>query len=200
MSATQRTLVAPTLSSVALVDLLNVNPAAKTDHDYEDLMDLVGDLIRRTLAPDTPTGQVHEVDCRLYAGFTDRHGGATEQYTRTLRQLRRLTGLQDRVRIVPRIARALACFPYTNLRGTYKNGAQKMVDQMLGHDALFYARLGTYDSMLIIANDDDYVPALLTVATQTRKAVKWLRKRSVAENDRLFSGLPLVFLNDGAWQ
>lgn len=193
------TLAAPTLVSVALVDLFNVGPGARTDHDYEDLMNHVGDLVRRVLVPPVPVGHVHDVDCRLYGGFMDRTGAVTEQFVRTQRQLRTLTGIQERIRIRPQLVRSLACLSMRPLIGTYKNRGQNMVDQMLGQDLLYYAYGVDYDYILLIANDDDYVPTVLTAAVQTRRPIRWLRRRPSSENDPLLLEFGVTFLMDGTW-
>lgn len=183
-----------------LVDLFNVGPGAKTDRDYEDLMTLVGDLIRGSLVNRTKSSEVHDIDCRLYGGFTSIRGTPTEQYSRTLKKIRLLRTLEDRVRIKPHIAKALALVPQAMLIGTYKNGGQKMVDQMLALDACHFAESAVYDRVCIIANDDDYVPAVLTMSRKYQCPISWLRKRATAENDQWFGGTTVSMLYDGAWK
>lgn len=182
------------------MDLFNVGPGAKTDRDYEELMTLVGDLIRGSLVKPTDGDDIHDIDCRLYGGFTNIRGASTEQYSRTLKKIRFLRTLENRVRIRPYIIKALALVPQAMLIGTYKNGGQKMVDQMLALDACHFAESGTYDQICIIANDDDYVPAILTMSKKYQCPVNWLRKRSTAENDRWFGGTNVSMLQDGAWK
>lgn len=187
------------VQSVALVDLFNVTPSVRTRRDYEDLADLLADLIQRVLVPSHIPGVVHEVECRLYGGFTDRNGGSTEQFSQTQRQLSRLSGRRNGVRIVPHIARSLAFYPGANLRGTYKNQGQKMVDGMLSHDAYYFAKMQFYDYISIISDDDDFVPAALAIAVDTDIPVRWLRRRPLAENDRLFAQKNISFLYDRVW-
>lgn len=160
----------------------------------------VGELIRGVLVPNVPQNEIHDVDCRLYGGFSDRRGGPTEQYSRTLRKLKYLTSLDRRVRIRPHIARSLAPWPNFLFNGTYKNSKQKMVDHMLALDAVYFAESGDYDCLCVIANDDDYVPAIFSVGNRDNLPVRWLRKRITAENDHLFDGLKVTMLSDRGWQ
>ncbi|MEU2662678.1 hypothetical protein [Micromonospora sp. NPDC007220] len=184
---------------IALVDVFNVDPGVRTDRDYEELVDLVGQLLQVSLRAPRRDGIV-DVDCRLYGGFTDRIGNPTEQFNRLRKQLRRLQGLREGMRVRPSIARSLACQPSAILVGTYKNGGQKMVDQMLAQDALHFARIGGHDTVVVVADDDDYLPAMLTLATQTRTPLRWLRRRSTTANDPHFSNLSVTFLVDGSWR
>ncbi|MFE0591514.1 hypothetical protein [Micromonospora echinospora] len=185
--------------AIALVDVFNVGPWARTDRDYEDLVELIGELVRRAL-PDKRESAISEVECRLYGGFTNRVGDPTEQMTRLRRQLRKLGGLKEGVRILPSIAQSLACLPFATLAGTYKNGGQKMVDQMLAQDALFFARLKRHDVAIVIADDDDYLPAMLTVGAQTGMPLRWLRRRPSAINDVHLARMDVKLLADGAWR
>ncbi|MET8655005.1 hypothetical protein [Nocardia aurea] len=186
--------------TVVLVDLFNVGPSVRTDRDYEDLLSLVGDLIRDVIVESGSNNDIHDVECRLYGGFVDRKGGPTEQYTRTLRKLRRLRTLERRVRIRPSIARSLAAYPGVHLYGTYKNGGQKMVDQMLALDAYHFAESENFDCVSIIANDDDYIPVIVTVGKRFNCPVRWLRKRSSGYNDHHFSETNVTVLENGMWK
>lgn len=160
---------------------------------------MLGDLVRRVLVPPVSVGEVYEVECRLYDGWLDWRGDPTEKHHRARRLLPRLLGVEQRVRLLPQIATSLACRPDAELTGTYKNRGQKMVDQMLAQDALYLSKLGQYDHLLVIANDDDYVPAMLAIAAEGSIPIRWLRKRRETEYDHHYSGLPIIFLTDGAW-
>jgi len=167
---------------------------------YSDAIDLLATLVRRiVVARMTEEVPVHEVICRLYGGWFDITGGATEQRSWILKHLRRLQGLADGVRLVPETADSLLCFPYARLRGTYKNKQQKMVDQMLAHDAVFLARSSEHSSLLLIADDDDYVPASIVIATQTSTRLIWLRQRASGTNDSHLDQSRVEFLTDGDW-
>lgn len=193
------TTAASPLVCMALVDLFNVGPTARTDHDYEDLMDLVGDLIREGLPRPAP-GQVNEVDCRLYGGFFNKQGDPTEQHVRALRAVTRLTGIQQATRIRAQLATSLAYLPATILRATYKNGGQKMVDQMLANDAVHFSGSGDFSPILIIADDDDYVPSVAAIGRQKKMPIIWMRRRAVSYNDTLLRALNVTLTTSGRWQ
>jgi hypothetical protein len=122
-----------------------------------------------------------------------------QQRSWLLRSIRRLSGLEDGVRIVPEIADSLACTPQLVLWGTYKNREQKMVDQMLSHDALFLARQGEHESLLIISDDEDFVPAVLVITSPTSARVCWMRQRDTGSNDYHFDSGTVELLTDPAW-
>lgn len=185
---------------VVLVDLFNVGPNVRTDRDYDDLLDLVGDLIRGVVVEPADHGDICDVECRLYGGFVDRRGGPTEQYVRTIRRVRRLQTLESRVRIRPTIVRSLAAHPGAQFHGTYKNGGQKMVDQMLALDAYHFAESDFFDCVGIIANDDDYVPVVVAIGHKFHCPVRWLRKRTTSPNDHHFSPENVTVLEDGMWR
>ncbi len=188
------------LNSIVLVDLFNVGPNVKTDRDYEDLLVFVGDLIRTVVVEQPPANAVCDVQCRLYGGFMDRLGTPTEHYVRTNRKIRMLRSLERRVRIRPTIARSLAEHPNAHLQGTYKNGGQKMVDQMLALDAYHFAERQEFDCISLIANDDDYVPIVMTIGHKFSRPVRWLRKRATGSNDHHFSKSNVAVLDDGMWK
>jgi hypothetical protein len=185
--------------AVVLVDLFNVGPSARTRTDYEELVLLVGNLIRDTLLKPVPEGAIIDVDCRLYGGFSDVRGNPTEQFVQTQRVINRLRSLERRVRIRPQLVRALAPMPGAIFVGTYKNGGQKMVDQMLAIDAYHYAELGQDYEIGLIANDDDYVPMMLTIAGKFKCGIRWLRKRPIGTNDHLFRNLNISMLRNECW-
>lgn len=184
---------------VALVDLFNVSSSPKTDIDYEEALLLVGELIRRSVANASSQNRTLEVTCRLYGGFVNVNGDPTEQYSRLLPKLRLLRGIESGVRILPEAARALRCMPDALLHGTYKNGGQKMVDQMMAHDAYELAIQGEHSVLLMISDDEDFVPCILTIASRTTTPVRWLRKRPATRNDHYFPTNSVQILTHKAW-
>jgi hypothetical protein len=186
--------------TIALVDMASVCPGPRSEAEYRDAIDLTGALIRRVAAPRrSESVGVHEVVCRLYGGWFAHDGTPMQQRSWLLRSIRRLSGLEDGVRIVPEIADSLACTPQLVLWGTYKNREQKMVDQMLSHDALFLARQGEHESLLIISDDEDFVPAVLVITSQTSARVCWMRQRDTGSNDYHFDSGTVELLTDPAW-
>jgi hypothetical protein len=95
---------------------------------------------------------------------------------------------------------ALACAPEAVLQGTYKNKQQKLVDQMLSHDAGFYARGSEHRDILIVSDDEDFMPAVLSLTIETDANFLWLRQRADGDNDRFFDSARVELLVDPAWQ
>ncbi|WP_433006262.1 hypothetical protein [Kribbella sp. CA-294648] len=186
---------------LALVDFNNVNPSVKSESEIRDTLELVGYLIRKTLPvnPKALSSDACEVECRLYDGWVDKTGRYMEKYRLVQRSVSYLAGLESGVRIIPTVVTSLACMPSAQLVGTYKNSAQKMVDQMLAQDAHHYAHGAYHDGICLIANDDDYVPVALATAVRGSMPIRWLRKRTLAENDSHLLGVNVQLLNVIEW-
>ena len=129
----------------------------------------------------------------------DRHGNPTEQYVRLQRQRMRLIGIKSAVRIRAELVTSMSFAPDAKLIGTYKNGGQKMVDHMLALDAIHLGNLNNYDSLLLITNDDDFVPAIIALSRNNDIPIRWLRKRQNGMNDHLFVNSKVIFLCDQSW-
>lgn len=175
-------------------------PSPKSEAEYRDGIDLVDALVRRVIAARRTGTEVVEVVCRLYGGWYAHDGTPMEQRVWLLKNIRRFGGLRSGVRLIPELADSLAAVPSAVLWGTYKNKSQKMVDQMLALDSLHYARSGDYPRLLIIADDEDYLPAVLVITTLTSTKVSWMRQRAALENDRHFDVSRVEVLTDSAWR
>jgi hypothetical protein len=186
---------------MALVDFNNLSPAASDNEEFIlDAFDILADLIRRVVLPEACEQQApYDVECRLYDGWIDVKGGYMSKYRKTVRLLPRLLGLERNVRILPTVAVGLACRPRATLVGTYYKGGQKMVDQMLAQDAIHYAASREYDEIIVVGDDEDYVPSMIALGTAGHAPVRWLRKRTAGRNDLHFADLPITFLHDGIW-
>ncbi|MGW0107466.1 hypothetical protein ACWD0B_19610 [Streptomyces cellulosae] len=187
--------------NVALIDFNNLNPRANTRPTIQDSLELISNLIRKVFSPGKPTlpRDAIEVECRIYDGWVDRAGGYMEKYRIANSLLNSVRSLEDGVRIIPRLATSLACNPQAKLTGTYKNGGQKMVDQMLSQDAHFYSEQEEYDRILVVANDDDYVPAMMATSIRWGKPIAWIRKRPTTPHDIYFRSLDVELINDPSW-
>lgn len=186
---------------MALVDFNNLNSSASDNEDLIlDTFDVLAELIRRVILPEAGKQNApYDVECRLYDGWVDVAGGYMSKYRKVTRLLPRLRGLERNIRILPTVAVGLACRPDATLIGTYYKRGQKMVDQMLAQDAIHYAASREYDEILLVADDEDYVPSMLVLGTAGHVPVRWLRKRATGRNDLHFTGLPVTFLHDGIW-
>ena len=171
---------------LALIDFASVCTGPRSDAGVRDALDLVAELISEMVSRFGSGHDVHEVQCRLYGGWRDVTGKPTEHLVWVIRHLGRLRGLRGRMRIVPTVAEALACAPRKQLRATYRNRGQKMVDGMLAMDAHRYARFAEHSRIIVVSDDDDFVPVVLAITVETDASVVWLRQRTAALNDDCF--------------
>ena len=183
---------------VALVDVANVCPT-RAEQDHVDALILIG-LMVRAACPRPPTAEsaAVEVECRLYGGFRDIDGHATESRAWLTRHIHELRGLQSGIRVIPKIAEHIANAPDALLVGTYANQGQKMVDAMIAEDLGAFARSGLYASIILVSDDDDFVPAVLSAGRLTAALVRWVRRRPTGRNDKHFNQ-STKFLTDLRW-
>lgn len=171
---------------VALIDIGNVCPR-KAEQDHVDALNLIGLLIRDACPRPNSARVAVEVECRLYGGFRDIDGHATERRAWLTRHLHELRGLQGGVRVLPTLVEHIAVAPDAMLIGTYANQSQKMVDIMIAEDLGAFARSGLFASIILVSDDDDFVPAVLSAGRSTPASIRWVRKRTTGRNDRYFS-------------
>lgn len=177
---------------LALVDWYNFrrrDQSAKTDLELitETLVDRVSHSFA-TLFPGT-----RELDVRLYGGWTDESGWPSRHASWLHELLPNLRGRRNGLIVRPTLATSMIQFPWFLPRGTVRrrlrNGRQgheqKMVDGMLGCDALYVA-MRSQASIGIVTDDDDLLPNALSSHAGSSAAVVWMRTRSVgsATNDR----------------
>jgi uncharacterized LabA/DUF88 family protein len=183
-----------------LIDFASVVPSPKSAADTADALELTNAIVRRVVRDRIHAGDaIHETRCRLYGGWFDINGSPLQQHGWLLAGLRGFGGLDKGVRIVGEVADTLACHPSARLVGTYKNQGQKMVDAMMSLDALFFARSGNHRSLLIVSDDDDFVPVTIAVTRETSTTVCWLRQREQSHNDHQLSSEAVELLTDTRW-
>ena len=96
----------------------------------------------------------------------------------------------------PALATTMIRFPEFLLRGTVRgrNPRQKMIDGMMGCDALHVAAQGQV-RIGLVTDDDDLLPAALSAHDTNAGVLVWMRTRSIgsAVNDSFLEskGLPL---------
>src|SRR4051812_36224010 len=61
----------------------------------------------------------------------------------------------------------------------FRERTAKMVDTMIAEDAAVLARTGTHSSLLLVSDDDDFVPVVLSLSRTTASTIRWVRQRSV---------------------
>jgi len=188
----------PAPPTIALVDLASVCPSGN-EQSHVDALDLIGVLVRGACGRKAEYPGIHEVECRVYGGFRDITGKPTERRAWLARNLAILRGLRDGVRIIPGIADSIVCASDVVLKGTYANGRQTMVDAMIAEDAESFARSGEHSSILLVSDDEDFVPVVLSISRTTNAVIRWVRQRPNGRNDDAL-GESTILLTDARWQ
>lgn len=123
-----------------------------------------------------------EIDVRLYGGWTNERGQRARDARWLFELLPDLRGRRHGVVVRPALAVSMIQFPGMTLRGTVRGSArnfrQKMVDGMIGSDALFVAEGGAVP-IGIASDDDDLVPAAVSVSAKSKEGFAWMRRREV---------------------
>ena len=130
---------------------------------------------------------VTELDVRLYSGWVDEHGNDSQRASTLSSILPVLTGRRQGIIVRPRLAKRMMAFPELTLRGTVRvregrgrresKLEQKMVDGMIGCDAMFAVADGSV-RVALVAADDDFVPAALSAHAANTDLFAWLRRES----------------------
>ncbi|MYN64908.1 MAG: hypothetical protein F4X11_07760 [Acidobacteria bacterium] len=174
-----------TTPGLALIDYDNLRGfRRKSLADFElHATDLI-DTLTRAFRSGFPG--IRELDVRFYGGWTDEFGLPSRDHLWFLQTLPRLRGRRHGLIVRPALATAMLQFPEVILRGTVRVEAsqpshkrrlrQKMVDGMLGCDAMFAAAAG-FARIGVITGDDDLVPATLTAHTANPGLTVWMRPR-----------------------
>lgn len=128
-----------------------------------------------------------ELDVRLYSGWVDKHGDDSQDAIRFSPILPSLAGHRQGIAVRTRLARQMMKFPELTLRGTVRarerrrrgqpKFEQKMVDGMIGCDAMFAAADGSM-RVALVTGDDDFVPAALSAHAANPRSFAWLRPES----------------------
>lgn len=173
---------------LALVDYDNVCPyKGHSDADVAfHTAGLVDRLVRafRRVFPD-----LKELDVRLYGGWIDERGFPSPLALGLMKVLPLLRGRRHGLIVRPSLATTLVQFPDLILRGTVRllssPRRQKMVDGMLGCDAMFIAAADP-GPVGLVTDDEDLLPAALSAHAAGTKPMVWMRPRSMGSglNDR----------------
>lgn len=178
---------------IALVDYHNVHgllarPGTSPRLTLEPTLDLVATAFDRIAG-----GWI--VDARLYGGWLDEIGNATESANVLLSLLPYLRGRRKGSVVRPSLATALLGYPPSRLHGTLRTRArsrrEKMVDQMLGSDLVHLARADNVHAV-VFSDDDDLVPPLITACIARSSSTRLVRSsRRARPNDALLASLGL---------
>ena len=171
------------MQGLALVDYDNMRGYRhKSKADFErhaaDLIDMLAHAFH-TEFPD-----LRELDVRFYGGWTDEWGLPSRDAVWLLQALSALRGRRHGLIVRPSLATALVQFPELVLNGTVRlesgRNRQKMVDAMLGCDAMFVATEGLA-RIGVITDDDDLIPATLSAHAANTALTVWMRPRPAGE-------------------
>ena len=162
---------------LALVDYDNLRGfRQKSRADLEQhAADLVATLAREfhSLFP-----ELRELDVRFYGGWTDEYGLPSRDAHWFLQTLPTLRGRRGGLIVRPSLATAMIQFPDLLLRGTVRlqssRPRQKMVDGMLGCDAVFASIAGP-TPIGVVTGDDDLLPATLSAHAANPDLTVWMR-------------------------
>ena len=184
------------MQGLALVDFDNFRGRdRKSKADLEiDTRTIVDNVTRAFTAvyPDT-----REIDVRLYGGWTDSAGLPSRDASWLHELLPELRGRRHGLIVRPALATTMIRFPELHLRGTVRrrgrNQRQKMIDGMIGCDALHMATHGQ-TCIGIVTDDDDLLPATLSAHDTNAGMLVWMRTRSIgsAINDSILVGKGVV--------
>jgi hypothetical protein len=123
-----------------------------------------------------------DVRLRLYDGWRDDYGRATQRALLLEYVLPAFRGLRDQLRFLPSIAETVIGSELGPLSGTFRfvppPPHQKMVDVALASDLIILASQEG-GPLLVISDDDDFVPALLAAAAMGKRRLILARRRHV---------------------
>lgn len=178
------------MQGLALVDYDNLCPGNRSEPEVELRTAALLDSLARASQAAFPG--LRELDVRLYGGWLDELGIPSSSARSLLPLLPVLRGRRRGLIVRPTLATAMLQFPDVELRGTVRLQArrrrQKMVDAMLGCDAVFAAAFGR-SRVGIVSDDDDLLPAALSAHAADPSGTAWMRPRAAGDgiNDRALS-------------
>ena len=175
------------MDGLALVDWYNFRRRdQRTKIDLELVTETILDRVSSAFTVLFP--EARELDVRLYGGWTDELGWPSRHADWLHELLPNLRGRRNGLIVRPALATSMIQFPWFLPRGTVrrrlKSGRQtreqKMVDGMLGCDAL-YAAIGSRTCVGIVTDDDDLLPSALSSHDQNPATVVWMRNRRASD-------------------
>ena len=170
------------MQGLALIDLDNFRERdKKSKADLEFDTETLVDDVARTFATVFPAAR--ELDVRLYGGWTDEIGSPSRDASWLYGLLPDLRGRRHGLIVRPTLATTMIQFPEFLLRGTVRVQArrqrQKMIDGMIGCDALYIAATNGRTYISIVTDDDDLLPATLSAHRANADMLAWMRTRTV---------------------
>ena len=169
------------MQGLALIDFDNFRGRDKKQKaDLEiDAHTLVDNVTRAFAAA---FADVRELDVRLYGGWTNCAGLPSRDALWLHELLPYLRGRRHGIIVRPALATTMIQFPEFLLCGTVRGRGrkqrQKMVDGMMGCDALHMAAHGRI-YIGVVADDDDLLPSVLSAHHTNAYLLAWMRDRKI---------------------
>lgn len=169
------------MHGLALVDYDNFRGRdRKSKADIELDTETIVNAVTRTFVAAFP--ETSELDIRLYGGWIDEIGLPSGDAVWLHEVLPTLRGRRYGRIVRPALATAMIRFPEMLLRGTVRgqgrNRRQKMIDAMIGCDAIHMAG-EEITHVGICTDDDDVLPATLFAHESNPSVIAWIRSREV---------------------
>lgn len=188
------------MQGLALIDFDNFREIdAKSRADIEFAAEELIDLTSRAFAKVFPASR--ELDIRLYGGWTDPRGLPSRDAEWLTEILPGLRGRRHGLIVRPSLATTMLQFPQFLLLGTVRGRGrrlrQKMIDGMIGCDAMYMSDHGQ-TCVGVVSDDDDLLPSVISAHAMNPGVLVWMRVRraGAAINDSYLAnhGPPLVDL------
>ena len=165
---------------LALVDFHNF---MQREDSASAVVSAAEDAVESVAAAFADSGNVAEVDIRLYGGWLDEAGHTSPNAATLLSALPQLRGRRKGMVVRPELATAMMVDPALRLHGTVRlrtrRRREKMVDQMIGCDAMFLAgSIGDRTEVVVFSSDDDLIPPMLMAHKTNPGRTRWVRRRS----------------------
>ena len=169
------------MEGLALIDFDNFRSRRRrTATDIADRAQRVLNAVSRAFLSVFP--ETTELDARFYGGWIDVGGSLTQDAIRLQNILASCRGRRHGLIVRPTLATTIIQVPDFPLRGTVRGQGnqlyQKMVDTMIGCDAIHVAHHGGIN-IGIVTTDDDLLPAALSAHTERHGMLVWIRSRPV---------------------
>lgn len=177
----------------ALVDYDNaVGPTERNAYDAQaNLERFLRDLASAVIAV---LPRADELYVRLYGGWTTTDNQNSPRADLLLPLLSGFRKRIDGLRVKPTLVRSLVLHSDLDFLGTYRQGGQKMVDVMLSLDLIEQAKQ-LDKAVLIVSDDDDFVPACACAAhlrSRHNPLLIFRRSKKIAPNDKAICKLSAV--------
>jgi NYN domain len=164
-----------------LVDFQNVIPdgaSPRSQLEVQWLLAGVVDAVSTSIRSAYPL--CRETRVHLYGGWSDHDARVTRHAQWLQAEVARGRTRRHGIRVLPRLVTSLQCAPSVVLIGTSRprnslGKQQKMVDCMMALDAVHIAN-NCRDPLVIWTDDDDLVPAVVSVAAVRGVCYLWRRR------------------------